>query len=134
MNRRRFLTGSGALIVVLAMPRWGRTQEVATRIFMHSLMVDCVARGLTPAQCSDEIVAKLGHGPTFKLKADTSDDTVHGAVMIRHSVPPEPHLVRVEFYLADRLPTLGRRSTLKAHPGLPSDAALRARLDSPGNP
>lgn len=132
MTRRELLAGAvAASLGPLLVARRGGAQEVRTRSVLHSLLRDCVGRGLTPAQCSDELLAKLGHGPAFRLKADTPTDTVHGAVMIRHAIPPDPHLIRVELYLADSPPTGGRRAFLKAHPSLPSDAAIRARLDQP---
>lgn len=133
MTRRRLIAGAVACVALPILARQA-TAEVERRTILHSILRDCVGRGLTPAQCSDEILAKLGHGPTFKLKADTDTDAVHGAVMIRHSVPPEPHLIRIEFYLADSPPTGSRRATLRAHPNLPPDAAIRALLDKPDTP
>ena len=38
-------------------------------------------------KCCNEILVALGHGPGFKLKADTPDDTVHGALTIAHCDP-----------------------------------------------
>ena len=133
MTRRRLIAGAVACV---ALPILGRQAmaEVERRTILHSILRDCVGRGITPAQCSDEILAKLGHGAAFKLKADRADDAVHGAVMIRHSVPPEPHLIRIELYLTDSPPTGSRRAHLRAHPNLPPDAAIRALLDRPDTP
>ena len=134
MTRRRLLAGAAACFTALPILARQATAEVEKRTILHSILRDCVGRGITPAQCSDEILLKLGHGPAFKLKADTADDAVHGAVMIRHGVPPEPHLIRIELYLTDSPPTGSRRAHLRAHPNLPPDAAIRALLDRPDTP
>jgi hypothetical protein len=132
MTRRWFLTSLGAVAVSWPLWPWRATaQEVPTRSVSHTRVIDCVGMGLTPAQCSDNILAKLGHGPAFRLKADAPGDTVHGALMIRHSLPPEPHLIRIELYLADGPPTRERRSRLAAHPNPPTDSAIRALLNRP---
>lgn len=47
----------------------------------------CIDNKGDSAKCCDEILTALGHGPAFKLKADTPDDTVHGAVTITHCDP-----------------------------------------------
>lgn len=47
----------------------------------------CIDNKGDSAKCCDEILTTLGHSPTFKLRADTPDDTVHGAVTISHCDP-----------------------------------------------
>ena len=88
--------------------------------------------------CSDMVLDALGHGPTFKLKADTPDDTVHGSVTIAHNLPPEPHKISVEVYEDANLPALtmingvtqGRRSTLQRPAIMPTAKKIRDRLNA----
>mgnify|MGYP001570629613 CR=1 FL=1 len=47
----------------------------------------CIDNKGNSRKCDEEILIALGHGPGFKLKADTPDDTVHGAVTIAHCDP-----------------------------------------------
>ena len=102
---------------------------------IHRKVIDCSA--ITAAACSDLHLAALLHGPAFKLKADTPDDTVHGSVTIAHNAPPEPHEIIVEIYEKDEAPTVrlvngrlaGRESTLKRPTPMPTARTIRARLD-----
>ncbi len=66
----------------------------------HEVVIDC--SHMTPANCSDVCLEALSHGAGFKLKADSSTDTIHGSVTIQHSMPPNPHLIIVEVYEEDR--------------------------------
>src|SRR3990167_3481123 len=47
----------------------------------------CIYNKGNSAKCCDEILVALGHSPTFKLRADSPDDTVNGAVTIAHCDP-----------------------------------------------
>ena len=47
----------------------------------------CIDNKGDSAKCCDEILTALGHGPTFKYKADSPTDTVHGALTIAHCDP-----------------------------------------------
>ena len=95
---------------------------------IHNKVIDCSA--MTAAECSDQMLVELQHGTDFKLRADTPDDTVHGSVSIVHNTPPEPHEIIVEIYDEDDAPTEGHRSTLKRPGSMPTEAAIRARLDA----
>lgn len=104
-------------------------------IFRHELILDCAA--ITPTACSDLVLAKLGHGPAFKLKAERPTDTVHGHVTITHHLPPLLHVVEVAVYEVDDLPRLEpgqrqkRESTLKRPAVMPTTAELKAWLEEP---
>lgn len=103
---------------------------------VHTKIVDCLA--MTAEECSDQCLVALGHGPGFKLRADTPDDVVHGAVTIAHNFPPEPHEISVDVYEQDDLPNTrlvhgrleGRRSTLKRPAVMPTARAIRDRLNA----
>jgi hypothetical protein len=47
----------------------------------------CITNGVNSVECCDAVLTALGHSPTFKLKADSPTDTVHGAVTIIHCDP-----------------------------------------------
>ena len=47
----------------------------------------CITNGANSAECCNAVLTALGHSPTFKLKADSPTDTVHGAVTIIHCDP-----------------------------------------------
>ena len=47
----------------------------------------CIDNKGDSAKCCDEILIALGHSPTFKYKADSPTDTVHGALTIAHCDP-----------------------------------------------
>ena len=102
----------------------------------HEVLLDC--SGTTSEACSDACLAVLGHGPDFKLQADTPDDIVHGSVTIAHNDPPVPHEIMVEIYEADELPTVtvvhgrqeGRRTTLQRPATIPSAQAIKTSLDT----
>ena len=47
----------------------------------------CITNGANSAECCDAVLIALGHSSTFKLKADSLTDTVHGAVTIIHCDP-----------------------------------------------
>ena len=89
--------------LLLAPPAWALVVEYET-------VITCGA--MTPAECTETVLAALGHGPSFKLKADTPTDTVHGSVTIFWKSPPEKSLIRVEVYEVADPPTGGRKSTL----------------------
>lgn len=126
MNRRLFISSVLALLLI---PLQKAKAQVSKRTVVHFMLIDHVALGLTDSTCSDWVLAKLGHSPTFKLKADNENDTVHGAVMIRHSVPPEQHLIRIEIYESDDSPKQGRKSFLKKHVNPPTDDEIRDKLN-----
>ena len=97
----------------------------------YTKVIDCSA--ITAAECSDKCLVALGHSQTFKLKADTPDDVLHGSVSIVHNVPPLPHVIEIECYEQDKLPTIkldGRRSTLKRPVVMPTENELKAKLDA----
>jgi len=97
-------------------------------------LIDCSA--ITAAECSDKILAALGHSVGFNLKAATPDDTVHGWVSITHNDAPLKHVVEIECYEADEAPTavmvrgelVGRRSTLACCDPMPTEKALRDKI------
>lgn len=47
---------------------------------LHSLFIDATGKHRT--WVNEQVLLALGHGPDFKLKADTDTDTVHGAVTV----------------------------------------------------
>src|SRR3990167_6177529 len=111
VSRREVIIGIIAGAVVAKMPAGAQTTPNVS--VTHEMVFNCMGLGLSPAQCSDLLLARLGHGPNFTLRADRADDTVHGAVMIRHEWPPVPHIIRVELYQADELPRGNRQTVLK---------------------
>ena len=96
---------------------------------LHHKVIDCSS--MTPVACSDLLLVKLLHGPTFKLRADMPTDTVHGSVTIAHNTPPNPHEIIVEIYEVDEPPAPNHPSTLKRPAPMTSEDAIRARLDLP---
>lgn len=97
-------------------------------------VIDCSA--ITAQECSDLALADLGHGPTFALKADTPQDTVHGSVTISHNMPPEAHEIIVDVYEVDEAPTAqmvhghleGRQTTIKRPDPMPTEQTIKDRL------
>ena len=51
----------------------------------HEVCID--NRNTDPKAMSDDLLMALGHCPTFKFKADSPTDTVHGALTIAHCDP-----------------------------------------------
>ena len=95
----------------------------------HQKVIDC--SGMESAACSDLLLAKLQHGPAFKLRADNPSDTVHGSLTITHAFPPEPHEILVEVYEQGSPPVPeGRRSTLARPADMPTAAEVRRRLNT----
>jgi|TARA_R110000751_G_scaffold273048_1_gene373741 hypothetical protein len=102
----------------------------------HTKIINCSA--ITAEECSDNILAALGHGAAFKLKADTPDDTVHGSVCVTHHEHPTPHTIEIEVYEQDSFPSTlivrgkpeGRRSTLKRPEVMPTQTSLQEKLDA----
>jgi hypothetical protein len=90
--------------------------------------IDCSA--IKPEACSDSCLTALGHGADFALRADTSDATVHGTVMIIHNYPPLAHEITVEVYEADEAPVTGRESTIKQPDPMPTDQTIKDRIDA----
>lgn len=132
MTRRSVLIGL-ATALGSRFPLHAGAQEVPVQVTMHEISFACEALGLRPDQCSDRLLARLGHGPAFRLKADAPTDTVHGSVSIRHTQPPGLHLIRVEVYQADLGPRGGRQSTLRRPPGpLPDAATIQRQLETRG--
>ena len=131
MNRRLFIKSIIGSFSFLVIQPSSVKAEVQKRIIIHRMTINCVGMGLTPVQCSDQILTKLGHGPTFKLKADNENDIVHGAIMVAHLLPPEQHIIRVEIYQQDGPPRNGRKSFLKRHNSPPTDDEIRALLNKP---
>lgn len=82
-----------------------------------------------PIQCSNALLEKLGHGPTFKLMADHPGDSVHGSLSVLHN--PGDHLIIIELYDQDEAPTDRRTVRLIAHPNQPTKAELFDRLTKP---
>ena len=100
----------------------------------HELLIDCSA--ITAAEFSDKCLAALGHGPDFKLKADSPTDIVHGSVSIVHY---EGYCeITVECYDHHEEPTacmshgvmVGRESTLACCANMPTEQVLRDRLNA----
>ena len=92
----------------------------------HQKIIDCSE--MTAAECSDLCLAALQHGPNFKLKADVSDDVLHGGVSIVHNHPPEPHEITVEIYEEEDLPSIGRLSIFQRPDPMPSAEIIKERL------
>ena len=103
---------------------------------VHQRLIDCST--MSAAECSDMCLAALQHGPDFALQADMPTDTVHGAVTIVHSDPPEPHIITVHVYDVDEDPTAkmvhgrveGRQSTLKRPDPMPTEQTIINRLEA----
>ena len=102
---------------------------------VHSKSIDCTDK--TSQACSDDILAALGHGADFALKADIPTDTVHGSVTILHRDPPELHDITVEIYEVDEAaPAIsvhgmmeGRQSTFQRPDPMPTERTIRDRLN-----
>ena len=100
----------------------------------HELLIDCSA--MTAAEFSDKCLIALGHGPNFKLKADSPTDVVHGSVSIVHYEGCCE--ITVECYHEHEEPTAcmshgvmtGRQSTLACCENMPTEQMLRDRLDT----
>lgn len=99
----------------------------------HKLLVD--TSNETASAFSDKCLAALGHGPQFKLKADKSDDTVHGSITIAHY---DGYCdVIIEVYEVDEEPTVkmshgmksGRESRLAKPAKMPTEKELKDKLD-----
>ena len=108
---------------------------------IHTKVIDCSA--MAAAACSDLCLAALGHGPNFLLRTEgtrviLADNTVridglgpvHGAVTIAHNLPPALHEIWVDVYEQDEGPTKERRSTLRRPVPMPTDQAIRDRLNA----
>mgnify|MGYP001559233182 FL=1 len=107
----------------------GVAGSVEAKTVEHRRVLDCGTR--TSAECSEAVVAALGHGPGFKLKADTPDDTVHGSVTIQWCDPmPCAVTILVEVYEQDDPPNARRKSHLKRSSIMPSETEIRRRLDT----
>ena len=90
-------------------------------------VLDCGPR--TSAECTEVVLAALGHGPGLKLKADTPTETVHGAVTIQWCAPmPCVVTIMVELYEQEAPPTARRQSHLKRSAVMPTEAEVRRRL------
>ena len=96
---------------------------------VHRKVIDC--SGMDSSTCSDLLLAKLQHGPNFKLRPDFPVDTVHGSVTIAHNLPPDAHEITIDIYDADEPPTADHRSTLRRPAVMPSQAMIRDRLNLP---
>ena len=104
-------------------------------IVRHELLLDCA--DLSPLACSDLVLTKLGHGPSFKLKAERPTDMVHGHVTITHHLLPLPHVIEVTVYEVDDLPRIEpgqrqKRETILKRPTIfLTPTELKTRLDEP---
>lgn len=86
-------------------------------------------------KAADVVLAALGHGADFKLKADKEDDTLHGAVTIQHF--PDRLVVHVDVYEQDEPPEKPkdvfdrhyRKSTLKRPARMPTREEICACID-----
>ena len=103
---------------------------------IHEKLFNCTS--MTPTECSDACLVALQHGSDFALKADNPTDTVHGNVSIVHNDPPEAHIITVNVYDSDEDPTAqmvhgqleGRQSTLKRPAPMPTEQAIKDRIDA----
>ena len=95
---------------------------------IHQKVIDCSV--MTAAECSNICLAALQHGPNFKLKADASDDVLHGGISIVHNHPPEPHEITVEIYEEEDLPLAGRLSTFQRPDPMPTEQTIINRLEA----
>jgi len=90
----------------------------------HNVVIDCSDR----LACSDSIMAGLGHGPDFKLRADTSDDIVNGFVTIYHNHAPDPHEILINLYDEEELPNGEHETTFRPANPMPIEEELIQRL------
>lgn len=89
-------------------------------------------------KASDLVLVALGHGPDFKLRADTPNDTVHGAVTITHF--DDRLVVEVEVYEQDEAPIPGetvfdkplRASTFKRPARMPTHDEVCSCIEKVG--
>lgn len=100
-------------------------------IVEHEVILSCSS----PTACSDQFVARLGHGPSFKMKYDRAGDVAHGSVTIAHRQPPLAHQVRVEIYEQDEAPGHGPRYGshdvhVKRPLVIPTEQDIRQRLET----
>ena len=92
----------------------------------HKITLDNSA--LTCEETCDKVLMALGHRPEFKLRADNEGDTVHGSVtMVHYDGYCE---VSVEVYEADELPDATHKSTLKRPATIPTQASIKAMLNT----
>ena len=100
--------------------------------------IDC--ENISLQECSDNILAALGHGVGLKLKADKADDTVNGFVTIIHNDRPLKHLIEIHLYEETEAPTavmvrgvlVGRQTTLAKLKTMPTEKELSDKLAALG--